>query len=322
MKKGKRLIFGLLACLMIGTLTGCSGSGQSLMNSDGGPITYKESELPEGYAILKEDGLFYKPLNTMGSEDNASDDSGNVYTWFTEEYDNAIPKMSSDDKLIFYSTTSRPSSVVLYKMTDYGYTVGTTFKYGTATGDESSGIKYMQFGKVYNPFSPIESYIGQALSTEAVVSIQEINGKTFKASMLVDGTFLKGLTKDAMYKIGYYEGTIYKSINIKADSHLFLQEYSTVVSSYTELKSTYFQINIPEDLAPGYYYIDKVGMFYYQGVIVDIDAEDIEDESSTGVQLNNEANTTQVEVEDEIPQESSETEPEQQVDTVPEEQGN
>ena len=59
--------------------------------------------------------------------------------------------------------------------------------------------------------------------------VQQINGIDFKTSMLTSSGYLKGLTKDAMYKLTFYQGTYYKDITIKADSLLLYQsgKYST-----------------------------------------------------------------------------------------------
>ena len=121
------------------------------------------------------------------------------------------------------------------------------------------------FGDDINPSSPISGYLKSNV-TGGQVKILEINGKDFKASMLTPEGYLKGLTKNAMYKFSYYGGTYYESVVVKADSHLFVADTTYSSSSYSEMKSNYFIINLPSSVTKGYYYLPGFGLFYYTGV--------------------------------------------------------
>lgn len=267
----KRFLAALTCVLLLFSLTGCGASADPIVDENGDVIHYTEEEIEQGYYILKDDGFYYKILNMEGDTDN----NGNVYLWFTEPYDAAIPRFSTKDKLLFYNETDRPSSITLYKMTDYGYTLGIMFNVTTEEEDLKHPV-IIGFGEKYNPYSLVEGVVTSAVTENATTYITGINNHEFTSTLLVDDSFLKGLTKDTMYQLEMYCGTVRKTVNIKADTHLFLQESTYVTSSYEELKDKCFKISLPSNLAPGYYFAEGVGIFYYEGTIQDIDEDEIE----------------------------------------------
>lgn len=267
----KRFLSALLCVFLITTLTGCSGSAEPIVDANGEVIHYNESDITEGYYILKDDDMYYKILNTESDTDN----NGNVFLWFTEPYDAAIPRFTVKDKLLYYSEQSRPSSITLYKMTDYGYTLGIMFNVTQQEGDLKHPI-VIDYSDKFNPYSQVQGVVEGAVTENATTYITGINNHEFTTTLLVDDSFLKGLTKDTMYQLEMYCGTVRKTVNIKADTHLFLQESTYVTSSYEELKAKCFEITLPSNLSPGYYYAEGVGLFYYEGTIADIDEDDID----------------------------------------------
>lgn len=267
----KRFLSALLCVFLITTLTGCSGSAEPIVDANGEVIHYNESDIAEGYYILKDDDMYYKILNTESDTDN----NGNVFLWFTEPYDAAIPRFTVKDKLLYYSEQSRPSSITLYKMTDYGYTLGIMFNVTQQEGDLKHPI-VIDYSDKFNPYSQVQGVVEGAVTENATTYITGINNHEFTTTLLVDDSFLKGLTKDTMYQLEMYCGTVRKTVNIKADTHLFLQESTYVTSSYEELKAKCFEIILPSNLSPGYYYAEGVGLFYYEGTIADIDEDDID----------------------------------------------
>lgn len=266
-------LMGLIACFMIMlTLTACGEAAEPLLDENGNWVHYSEENIvTDNYYILKDDGFYYRILNVPTGESSL----GTIFAWFCEPYDAAIPHFTNKDRLMFYSDTARPSSLTLYKMTDYAYTLGAMFQTTTDTGDLKHP-QVIQFTDTYNVQSPVQSVVEGALTPNATTYITGINNHEFTANLLVDDSFLKGLTKDTMYQLEVYCGTVRKTINIKADTHLFLKEATYMTSSYEELKSKVFEIYLPQNLAPGYYYAEGVGMFYYEGTLDDLDEDDIE----------------------------------------------
>jgi len=280
MIKLKKIILTVLCTsTLAATLSGCSeDTGPGYLTEDGKIPSYSMDEIADGYYLLSAtDGRCYQGF-TAGAGDT-------TYKWLTEDMDKAIPILTPNDQLIVKQVGSRPSTFTFTSYIDYGYTIGTNFTIINDTEDVKTPT-IITFGGITNPYSPIGAYLEQAAPTKGTenVKILEINGKDFKASMLTTNGYLKGLTKNAMYKFTYYEGTYYKDVTLKADSHLFLADTIYTSSSYSEMKSNYFIINIPSSLTKGYYILDGFGLFYYTGVDTALGEEInkvIEDEDAT-----------------------------------------
>lgn len=253
----KKYMYFVVLLSMLFLVTGCQKEEQKFANPDGTALSYKEDELPEGMFVLKDKQ--YVPVLNLGPDIMLN----NTYIWFTG-YDKAIPVLEKGDKLAFYSTQTIPSELQFSRLNDFGYTVGIKFE-----KDKEFGNLIFPFNaEGYNPTSPVQNYMMQAVieqSKGSTVAVKEVNGKEFKETMLsVDG-FMKGLTKDAMYKFYYYQGTVYKDINIKADTHVFLKDYMLPSSSYEQLKDKIFIVNLPSSITDGYWYVEGFGMFRYVG---------------------------------------------------------
>ena len=91
----KRLLAGILAFVLVFSLTGCGGNKSAVqMNDDGSIKAYTEEEIPEGLYVKSGDN-FYPLLN-------ANPKSEMNYQWFTE-FDQLIPELKEGDTLILYS---------------------------------------------------------------------------------------------------------------------------------------------------------------------------------------------------------------------------
>ena len=254
MKNKLMLILSILILTL--TLSACSKKeeGGGIVASDGGPLTYSESDLVEGIFAMK-GKKFQALLNPPPAAQSAS------HIWFTG-YDKAIPVVEKGDKLVLYSEEAVPSELEFVKLNDFGYTLGIMFPQAT----EDGRLTFPTTSTSYNPNSPVFKHVSSNVFTgsPSAINIKEVNGKEFKETMLsVDG-FMKGLTKDAMYKFYYYQGTVYKDVNIKADTHVFLKDYVLPSGSYDQLKDKTFVVNLPSSIETGYWYIEGYGMFKYE----------------------------------------------------------
>ena len=259
----KRLLAGMLALVLMFSLTGCGGgAGGVQMNEDGSLKTYTEEEIPEGL-FIKSGNTYYPLLNA--TEEGSKEKN---FQWFTE-FDHLIPELKEGDTLILYSNSEVPENFTFWKMLDFGYTVGIRF----VREEKTQSLNFPGEQTGYCSYSPVGKYIlethfqGSGVSN---VRIKEVNGKEFKETMLTADGFMKGLTKDAMYKFWYYKGTVYKSVNVKADTHVFIEDYDLVTASYVELKDKAFEVNLPNGIENGYWFIDGYGMFKYSGPDTDL----------------------------------------------------
>lgn len=251
--KIKKLLL-LFTIILSFSFVGCQKETKSIVSSDGTPLSYNESDLPQGVYILK-DKKYYSLLN-LGTSMTRN------YIWYTG-YDKAIPTLEKGDKLIIYTPQSVPSELQFVKLNDFGYTLGIKFQ----KRDQDGFMSFPRDSGSYNPTSPVSKVIGKVNSEArgSRVDIKEVNGKEFKETMLsVDG-FMKGLTKDAMYKFYYYQGTIYKDVSVKADTHVFLKDYTLPSGSYDQLKDKTFIVNLPSSIEDGFWHIEGYGMFRYIG---------------------------------------------------------
>lgn len=251
--KSKKITMLLLVATMMLSLVGCSG--------DDSP-SYTGIDLSTAgtgvYILSSKDGLAYTTLTAGQTADQEH--------WFlTEDQLSNIKELGAKDQLVFTDISSRPSSFTFYRYDEMGYTIGTDFQVITETTDLKSPV-IITFGSVRNPFSPIGDYLNTYVTSSGEnVKITEINGIEFKTSMLTSSGYLKGLTKDAMYKFTFYQGTYYKNITVKADSLLLYQSGKYSTSSYSEMESNYFIINLPAEMPNGYYYLEGYGLFKYTG---------------------------------------------------------
>ena len=264
----KTLTSVMIAAVMGLTLSGCGEEKMGYLDKDGNIPSYTMDEAPDGiYILKKEDKRVYVGLNAGGvnTQDNTY---STVHYWLLEDMERAIPNLTAEDQIIIKNLGERPSSYTFVKMIDYGYTVGTNFDVLEDTSDIKSPT-IITFGSDINENSPADAYLTSQISTghysNENVKITAINGKEFTQSMLTEQGYLKGLTKQGMYDFTYYEGTQYKDIMIKADSHLFVAADVYVSSSYAEMEDQYFVVAPSSEMSNGYYFLSGYGMFYYSG---------------------------------------------------------
>lgn len=280
----KRILAAGLIFGMVFSLTGCGEKEVSYDPLELDQFADASTELDHNFFILSaRDGMAY-PTIDQGINENHD------HWYLTEEQLENVKELGKDDQLIYTNLAERPSIVQLTKFDELGYTVGTNFTVIDNTQEDENdtgedGINtgnlisanldntVITFGSVQNPFSPVGAYMqsylngsedsnGEIADNENI-QIKKINGLEFKTSMLTSSGYLKGLTKDAMYKFGYYKGTHYGEITIKADSLLLYANGVYQTASISEMEDTYFVINLPTNLENGYYYIDGFGLFKY-----------------------------------------------------------
>ena len=76
------------------------------------------------------------------------------------------------------------------------------------------------------------------------------------------GTIL-GLQKDMVYDIDAYVGTVYKELQLTADSRALLSMEGDAVMDYEYLRSEVIRIQIPDTFNNGYYFVNGKGLFRY-----------------------------------------------------------
>lgn len=284
-KRLKAVCLVLSAVMTIGLFTGCSKKKEIVpggLDEEGKLVPYSASEVSyEGRYYIKHKDKYY-PLMTYGMSDKRS------YQWFTKKYSGYIPVFTNGDSLVYINSTARPTSTSLVLMEDNGFTIGTSFN---VLSENSESI--VSFSENYCGTSPVGSYITNSINGKIeTTKIVEINGKPFTRNMIDDRGLIHGLTEGAMYKFNYYKGTVYKSVNLKADTRILLSSTKYSSTSYKPAKNIFYEVVLPENLPNGYYQIPGHGLFQYaledniilpNGLEIDVSSdEEVPETSSSG----------------------------------------
>lgn len=271
----KKIIGMIFLSLSVFVLAACSSGkkGPVVANNDGSILKYDKTNAPDGYYVMKKDGV----MNPLLSAGLANGGDG-LYLMYTD-YDQLIPTLSGKSQLVTVAASNPPSEYTLHRLSDIGWTVGVNFNVPTTSvagfdGDsdndkEDYSESRVTFGSTLNSLSPIEKYFQSAETFPngyQAVWIDNVNNEKITPSMVTSGMgFLKGLQKKAMYSFGVYNGTKYQKIEVQADTHVFEStgETYTVKTIKTE-KDTYFTLKLPNDLPNGYYALENYGVFKYE----------------------------------------------------------
>lgn len=247
----------LLICLML--LTSCSGQKQAFATTSGQLLSYTldQNDIPDGYYVMKGETLY--PILKEGLVTNPT-----TMQWFNS-FENLIPELGPSDQLVIIDSRRVNDTFEFTKMEDIGHTVGILFDVKQSVTKNEAGEQLKKetitFSRYTNPYSPAGAYIQEYISPNALIT--EVNTLEFTSNLLTAQGVLRGLEKNAMYKFYYYEGTTYKNIDLKADTHIYVSDYLLKSSTYQRMKDRYFIIDLPQDMEQGYYVVDEVGMFLY-----------------------------------------------------------
>lgn len=253
-------------------LSGCALLEKEPIATEKGEMlrySLNNKQTPDNYYIQK--GNQVSPILSEGLDTTNFE---NPIVWFTK-YDHLIPTIEEGDKLLI-KMTNVPTEFKLRPMTDIGWTVGVPFKLHNAiySNGEDNNITeeenndQVSFGNPFSPHSEIKRHFEYKFDRTDYkkAMIESVNGQKLVSGMLNKDGFLLGLTQGAMYKFNYYVGTIFSSIDIKADTHVYvsnIEESQFTITNINRLKNDYFELELPQNLANGYYLINDKGIFYY-----------------------------------------------------------
>ena len=268
MKRKPAKLIGLLLCLTF-FLSACEG--EEALPSDGGMLFLSSDEVGqyetsgrEGFFVLNEDKTFTPLCASMtGFSKMAKEEDRTRFLWYTDNLysiTDLVPHVNKDKKLVILgnSSGSIPATITIEKYEDRGITLGLHIY------KDDAGKMYL-IPKEY--LSTSDGSKAGDLSSEKKVEIVSVNGSEIPLGNIDNNIeMLLGLEDGKYYTFGFYIGTKYQELEVKADTKVLQSEgVLTVSNPYISTKEGYFIVNLPANMAKGYYYVNNAGILYYEG---------------------------------------------------------
>ena len=277
----KKIITLLSIVLTLALVT----TGCGVQSTSNVPVEHKASpvtadKLKSGIYVFKHKTNKYIKLYDPFEDMSANNDNDSSYSSNTEETtsqnfiweaysDKKIPTLEKGDKLVYKSTKTAPYPIALTPISDYGYTVGVSLYY-----NNNDGTWCIPTDSTYGYCS--NSTFAQEITdhnydpTSSTIRVSDIGGTKITSKLVSNIGTIKGLKINKSYKLGLYQGTVYKQITVKPDTHVWAlsdDDSSVIVEDYSFTHKGYVIANLPKKMINGYYYIYGVGLFKYKAGI-------------------------------------------------------
>lgn len=262
MKKSLLLILLILILL----LTGCHK--QPIADRKGEMLTLDQKELDVGFYVMNEDNSFTPLMSGVyGYQGQSLTSSPERYLWYTHsQYDltSLIPELTNNKTLVavFDKTVSIPENIFFEKYKPRGSTLGLKFFISEIDGS----VYFSTSTKNILPTSQAGQGV-RGMSLPSEVKLYEFNESPAIPKNIIDKdlNMFMGLTEDGLYQIGFFEGTVYYSKGVHADTYIYQSEEMYVLKNpYQISKNGYFTLKMPSLAKEGYYMLNGYGLFYYK----------------------------------------------------------
>lgn len=283
----------LLAVILTIAGTGCTQTTEPLWDEEGNLISYTRSELTSGLYI-KDGDTFYRPLRYGMAFSQVGDDlDTSRFAWMLEGVDQTIPEVGTSQDIILISGSYPTSDIKLQHFTDMGATVGCQFS--------NAGEGNILFANGVCQGTSMSRAWAAMISNIANVRIEELNESPFPTELIgTDTGLLSGLQQGGFYKIGYYEGTQFEQMTVKADTRYWVEDALFVLSDYEQTRDGYFILELSPELPAGLYCINGYGLFYYTAGNTGIYLDESESFDPEGLLPEDEAETEQAPIIDSV----------------------
>jgi hypothetical protein len=265
----RRILLGLLlVILIIAAVVGFRLMKQPIADENGNQLRYSYDEIEKegrtGIFVLNEDGTFSPCISQMPNfQGETSNFDYSRYVWYVEtddEVSKLIPTVTGDAKLvaIFDKDEQLAESHYLEKYRYKGYTIGAHIIMDSDKTLRLSGEDTLSGSQASSVILSMED------NTDNEYEIAEISGSDVLPINNIDTNMnlLLGLDGGKLYQIKYYRGTKEETQTFKADTKVYQSErYIPINNPYTKTNKGYFEINLPENVTSGYYYISDMGFF-------------------------------------------------------------
>lgn len=258
--KNKKKILLLSVCvlsLLCGSLCGCSKEDVIKTKEDKSKAV-KEEQMEDGIYIRTKKGKFYKPNTDNQSFSGVGTQAGSDRVIWNTSGNKAIPTLYKDDELVCFSAQALTEDYVIEKFSPSGYSIGV---YGLEKGtDGNINMTSNMMVKDSSLYTAMMEKKG-VLQEKGSIVIAELEGKKVKESDLKRGGILSGLEKDKSYTVGFFKGTYYTELKLKADTRFFVSKETDTIGGYQYTKSGYAIIDT-SSLEEGYYSVNGEGLFH------------------------------------------------------------
>ena len=244
---------------------------QTLADEEGNPITYTYEDLEEegltGLFVHNEDDTFSPSIQSMPNFDGeASKADSRRFLWYVEgdkSVTDLIPTVGQGSELVVIYNVDGDlrGSYYLEKYAERGYTIGAHFYVAT---DKSM---YLEASDVLRGSQAASVLGSMEENTDNIYQVESISGTETLPINNVDQNMelLLGLEKNKLYQVVYYQGTRKKKATFAADAKVFQSERMIPITTpYKKTDYGYFVVNLPQNLADGYYYLSNIGFFKYE----------------------------------------------------------
>jgi len=259
----------IIACIFsIFALTGCSSnifnySSEEEVINEVKPI--KESELTMENLYVKNDEGYLPSATKMYINFNkvatSADSSRLIY--FLDGEDVLIPTMYKNDKLLFYTSQTLPTTFYFERFEDDGYSLG-AMQLGInaankciAEANTKTFIEDSMFGKNVNKLVKF----GTNQAKDTTIIINKVNGTPITFNSLSIGGTLTGFIYGNTYNVEYYIGSLKVEEDIVADTHFFTS-FEMEETSKFELEDNFVKFDM-SNCVSGYYFVNGYGFIRY-----------------------------------------------------------
>ena len=248
----------VLAALFV--FSGCINRTAGNTDREGNLRAYAQEELPEG-VFVKKGELFYPVMPVERELDEQADPMDNKRVnekrmfWFPEEQERLLPALTvqEGDGLVLKDESFDRQPLMLERIEERGYTLGVLFR------EISEGVWGFDTGAVC-PGTQAWAILENTQNTRSLC-VQAVGEREMEASLLYPNGALKGMQKGEVQTLHIYEGTLYRSREVQADTRLFYSGGAMELSDFAYTRDGYVELKLPDGLEAGTYEIAGYGLF-------------------------------------------------------------
>lgn len=222
-----------------------------------GGVTKDEKKEVQYFTNRIPDTKEYKEVTLESSLIAATAADDRIITLTKDEV--MIPVLDKDSELVYVSNTNIPT-FTWERFKDCGYSIG---MYNMQENQSGKVEFVIGTSKTDHNSTAFQKLSQMDLSTGTIL-LNSMNERKLTGEDLTEAGSISGLAKGEEVKADLYIGTIYNNLSMKADTKVLSSEELYYSKDYTLSQEGYAKIEIPTDMAEGYYLVNGLGVFAYK----------------------------------------------------------